>query len=107
MGEPLLYARERELRLADILDLINDDGLKRTGRRARDMEVLVLRVSSRDGRARRIAPLALGECLYLDARDFEAIRQGDTLPRVGEAVRDLLTLRREKAATTRCGRSTG
>ena len=94
---PYLYARERTLCLDDIIPLLKDPTLRRIGRRARDIEVYILKVTTRANRGMRTPPLALGDCLYLDLRDYRALREGTSLPRVGDAVRSLLERRRARS----------
>lgn len=91
---PVFYASERCLKLRDIILLLDDERLRRTTRRAGDMEVYVIRMECGGQRSTRSEPKAIGDCLYIDVRDYMALREGVPLPRVGDAIRDLLSERK-------------
>ena len=100
---PIFYASERCLRLRDIIMMMNDERLRRTTRRAGDMEVYVVRTEAGPQRSARSEPKAIGDCLYIDVRDYMALRDGVHLPRVGDAIRKLLDERTRATGFARKG----
>ena len=95
-----LYTAQRRLCLGDLAPYVPRALLARAGRRASDIEVFVVKLSARSGRTIRSAPSVLADCLFIDTLDLDALRDGHTMPRVEDAIRDLLERRLAGATGT-------
>lgn len=91
-GEPFHYRTERTLQLRDLEPMLGPELRPRT--RDRDVEVVVVRATTRNGAVRRVVPVALPDALFLDFRDLAAIEAGGIVPDLGEALGELAKARR-------------